>query len=45
MKNNKLKIKKYVKKNYKISQINEALQELKSGKILGRASVEIDIQN
>ena len=45
MKNNQLKIKKYVKKNYKSSQINEALQELKSGKILGRASVEIDIQN
>ena len=45
MKNNKIKINKYVKKNYKISQINEALQELKSGKILGRASVEIDIKS
>ena len=43
IRNKKLHIKKYVSKNFKLSNINKALVELKKGKILGRASVEIDV--
>lgn len=40
-KNGKMKLKQIVTKKYKLNEINKALNDLKSGKILGRAIIKI----